>query len=714
MSQRKVGKRRAPASKIKSLEMAVGESTVGNFTNREIGWLNFNRRVLAEAEDSRNPILERVKFLSICTSNLDEFFMKRVGGFKRQIEFGILSRSSDGKTPVDQLAEIRKQVLPMLDDQSRCFSASIVPGLRDIGIHLLAWDDLSPQEVEQARQYYMRNVFPVLTPLSVDPGHPFPFISNLSTSLGITLRHPHSDEKFFARVKIPSVLPQWIELGGLNSGRFLPLVELVKANLSDLFPQMRVDGVMVFRLSRNADISGDEEDAEDLVELIEEELKLRRFAEAVRIEHGPNPDPWMLNFLTDELGLSSNEVYQMSHEFSYTSLAQIADQKIKKHRFEQWTPVVPPAFSEEDKLDIFQVIRHKDHLLHHPFDSFGATVERLIRSAAEDPKVLAIKMTLYRTGDKSPIVKSLIQAAESGKQVVCLVELKARFDEERNLYWAHEMEKAGVHVVYGIVGYKTHAKTALIVRQEADGLRTYAHIGTGNYNVTTSRFYTDMGLLTVREEITSELVEFFNYLTGRSLKSAYKHLLIAPVNMTQKFKEMIERETANAIAGKPSGIIAKMNNMEENSITKVLYEASMAGCSISMLVRGFCCVRAGIPGISENLRVMSTIGRFLEHSRIFHFRNGAENPVDGDFFIGSADWMYRNLHSRIECVVPILDRNLKEKIWDTLQLYLNDKRQTWDMDSEGNYARRSGSESGVQQSLMEYSRRGGAFVEEES
>ena len=639
--------------------------------------------------------------------------MKRVGGFKRQLEFGIISRSSDGKTANDQLIDIRNQILPMLRDQSTVFATQLLPQLAQSGLNLVEWGSLSAAEKEWAKNYFLKNVFPVLTPLSVDPGHPFPFISNLSLSLGVRLKHPNSEERFFARVKVPHVLPQWIEVSSPGSGRFLALVELIKANLSDLFPMMKVETVMVFRVTRNADISGDEEDAEDLMEMIEEELKLRRFAEVVRLEHGPNPDSWMIGFLTDQLGLNQSDIYEMSTEFSFTSLSFISDQKIPALKFDPWTPVVPPAFSEKESLDIFQAIRHRDHLIHHPFESFGATIDKLISAAAEDPKVLAIKMTLYRTGDRSPIVRSLIRAAESGKQVVCLVELKARFDEERNLYWAQEMERAGVHVVYGIVGLKTHAKTTLIIRQEPEGLKCYAHIGTGNYNVSTSRFYTDMGLFTCREEITSELVEFFHYLTGRSLKSSYKKLLIAPINMHQRFKEFIDRETLHAKAGKPSEIIVKMNNMEENSIANSLYEASQAGVNIHMLVRGFCCVKPGLPGLSENLKVISTIGRFLEHSRIFYFRNAAENPVDGEFYIGSADWMYRNLHTRIECIVPILDRSLKEKIWEVLKAYINDRKQSWDMDNQGNYLRRSGADQGVQQVLMEMAKRGGAFVEEE-
>jgi len=699
------------------------------FTNRETGWLHFNRRVLHEAEDLRTPLLERLKFLGISNSNLDEFFMKRVGGLKRQVALGITPKSSDGKTPTQQLVEIRKQVLPMLKAQSHCYSKILKPALKENQIHLLKWTDLSEAEKQWARQYYLTNVFPVLTPLSVDPGHPFPFISNLSVSLGVTLTAPHHEEKMFARIKVPQVLPQWIRIDLSAPGnshaatvassvsahassvvaaknkqaeiyRFISLVDLIKENLNDLFPAMQVLNVMPFRLTRNADITRDEEDAEDLLLMIEEELRLRRFAEVVRLEHGPNPDHWMLGFLMEELDLTEDDIYELPDELDYTTLSVIADVNVPQLKFESWTPVVPPSFADEDPLHIFSVIRRGDQLLHHPYESFSATVEKLIRAAAEDPKVLAIKMTLYRTGDNSPFIKNLIRAAEMGKQVVCLVELKARFDEERNIYWAQELENAGVHVVYGIVGLKTHAKTALVVRQEADGLKCYAHIGTGNYNVGTSRFYTDVGLLTMSEEITSDLVEFFHYLTGRSLKQDYKALLVAPVNMFQKFKSLIEKEAENARAGKPAHIISKMNNMEENDISMALYQASRNKVQIDMLVRGFCCLRPGVKDMSENIRVISTIGRFLEHSRIFYFRSGAVDPVDGCFYIGSADWMYRNLHARVECVVPIYDRTLREKLWEMLQSYLSDQRQTWNMSSDGSYQQRKGSEVGVQQQMM--------------
>ncbi len=682
------------------------------FTNREIGWLNFNRRVLAEAEDSRNPLLERLKFLGICGSNLDEFFMKRVGGLKRHMVFGVSAKSADGKTPQHQLQEIRKIVLPMIQDQSNCYNRILKPALEKENIFLLNWKDLSAVEKEHVKNYYNKNVFPVLTPLSVDPGHPFPFISNLSVSLGVTLKFPNSDDKVFARVKIPKVLPQWILVTADSSAhRFISLLEVIRENLADLFSEMEVLDVMPFRLTRNADSDQDQEDAEDLLEAIEEELRQRRFAEVVRLEHGPNPNPWMLQFLMEELELSDEDIYELPGELDYTDLGGIYDLNVPQLKFESFAPVVSPVFTEEG-VGLFNVIKMSDQLIHHPFESFSATVEKFIRVASEDPKVLAIKMTLYRTGDNSPFIRSLIRAAEQGKQVVCLVELKARFDEERNIYWATELENAGVHVVYGVVGLKTHAKTSLVVRQEQEGLKCYAHIGTGNYNVTTSRFYTDLGLLTAKEAITADVVEFFHYLTGRSLKNNYKSLLIAPVNMFTKFKAMIEREAEHAKAGRPANIMAKFNNFEENDIAVALYAASQAGVQIDMIVRGFCCLRPGVPGMSEKIRVVSIIGRFLEHSRLFYFRNGQEDPIDGEFFIGSADWMYRNLHARVEAIVPILDRHLKERCYELLQLCVKEQRQAWVMSSDGNYTRMASNESGLHQNLLQISKSRAKLAEE--
>lgn len=692
-------KKRVPRKKAKINEPT--RASAKEFTNREIGWLHFNRRVLFEAEDLRTPLLERLRFLSISSSNLDEFFMKRVGGLKRQVAYGISSKSSDGQTPTQQLQLIREYVRPMIFTQAEIFQKKIRPELETHKIHLLSWKQLQESERAEVRRYYLKNVFPVLTPLSVDPGHPFPFISNLSTSLGITLRHPEKEEKFFARIKIPKVLPQWIRISTADpsSYRFISLIDVIKENLSDLFPAMQVMDVMAFRLTRNADTDRDEEDAEDLLEMIEEELRQRRFAEVVRLEHGPQPDSWMLQFLMSELDLSEEDVYEFPGEFDYTDLNFIADLPLAAIHYDPWVPMTPPAFADES-ASIFSVIQSGDHLLHHPYESFSNTVEKFIRQASEDPKVLAIKMTLYRTGDNSPFIRALIRAAEQGKQVVCLVELKARFDEERNIYWAQSLENAGVHVVYGVVGLKTHSKLALVVRQENDGLKCYAHIGTGNYNVSTSRFYTDLGLLTCREDVTSEIVEMFHYLTGRSLKHSYSHLLIAPVNMFLRFKAMIEREAEHAKKGLPSQIIAKFNNMEENDIALSLYQASQLGTRIEMIVRGFCCIRPGVKGLSENIRVISIIGRFLEHSRIFYFRNGQADPLDGDFFIGSADWMYRNLHARVEAVTPIYERSLKEKLWEILQTCLTDGRQAWEMKSDGTYEQRRDSEIGVHSKLM--------------
>lgn len=660
------------------------------YLNRELQWLEFNRRVLHEALDERTPLMERVRFLSIYNSNLDEFFMKRVGGLCRQRAAGLLSRTADGRTPQEQLQAIRRAVEPQLVKLAECFQQSLHPALTANGVHLLEWSQLADAERQRARAYFRANVFPVLTPLAVDPGHPFPFISNLTTSLGVMLRHPDREEKLFARVKVPDVLPAWVRVNAAEDGghRFLRLADLIRHNLQDLFPNMVLLGVMPFRVTRNADVEHDEDDAEDLLEMVEEELRQRRFARAVRLEHGPHPHPWILKVLVDQLELADDDVYEMPVELDYTSLGQIADLNLPALKYRPHVPAVPPLLGDED-LDLFSTIRNGDVLVHMPYESFNASVERFILAAADDPKVLAIKMTVYRTGENSPFIHALVRAAQSGKQVVCLVELKARFDEERNIYWAHQLEKVGVHVVYGVVGLKTHNKTALVVRQEPEGLRLYAHIGTGNYNSTTARLYTDLGLLTCRLEITEDLVEVFHFLTGRSLKREYRKLLVAPVTMRDRFLEMIRREAAHARDGRPAQIYAKMNQLEDGPVIEALYEASQAGVNIDLVVRGFCCLRPGVPGMSERIRVSSVIGRFLEHSRIYFFRNGAEDPLDGDFFIGSADWMYRNLSSRVEVVAPIEGRALRERLWEILQVMRRDQRQAWDMHPDGTYVQRT-------------------------
>lgn len=670
------------------------------FSNREMGWLNFNLRVLAEVEDPETPLLERVKFLSISSSNLDEFFMKRVGGLKRHVAYGISAKSSDGQTPEMQLEMIAKRLPAMLKKQKEAYSL-LMKELKTSGCEITPYKDLKDAEKKQLHQYFNQNIFPVLTPLSVDPGHPFPFISNLSTSLGVSLLNPqNSDEKLFARVKIPRVVNQWIPVEGTK--KWIHLVDLIRAHLPELFPEMKVAGHILFRVARNADSDREEEDVEDLLAMIEEELRQRRFAEIVRIEFGECTDPWIQEFLVSELGLKEEDIFPMPAEFDLADFSLLTQNlPWPEHKYPPWSPVVPSVLSD-GVTPIFEAIRKGDILIHHPFESFSSSVERFIRDAAQDPDVLAIKMTLYRTGDNSPFIKSLIQAAEEGKQVVCLIELKARFDEERNIYWAQELESAGVHVVYGVVGLKTHAKTVLVVRKEADRVRSYAHIGTGNYNAVTSRLYTDMGLLTCDDRITQELVEFFNYLTGKSLKQDYQHLVLAPVNMFNKMKELIQREREHAKAGRPAVIMAKFNNMEENDISLALYEASQNKVLIQLIVRGFCCLRPQVKGVSENIYVQSTIGRFLEHSRVFYFRNGQEDPVDGDFFIGSADWMYRNLHARVEALAPIYDRAAKEKLWQVMQLYWNDTKQTWSMKSDASYEKKKhvAGTLGVQQELM--------------
>ncbi len=672
------------------------------FLSRELGWLEFNRRVLFQAEDERTPLLERLRFLTISNTNLDEFFMKRVGGLKRQVAADVLTRTADGRTPQEQLNAIRAAVLPTMITQNRIFEKQICPQLAKAGVVIKRWHELNSGEKKTLTEFYMKSVFPILTPLSVDPGHPFPFISNLSTSLGVVLATPDHEEKFFARVKVPVVLPQWVQLHK-QSEVYVALIDIIAAHLATLFPHMKVLSTTAFRLTRNAESDRDDEEAEDLLEAIEEELRQRRFAEVVRLEHSPQPDPWVRELLIKELGIEEEDVYELPSDLDFMDFSNLANIGIKSLHFQPFSPSLPIPFGDES-LSIFDIIKAKDRLLHHPFENFAETVERFIREAADDPKVLAIKMTLYRTGDRSPFIKSLIRAAEEGKQVVCLVELKARFDEERNIYWAQALENAGVHVVYGIVGLKTHAKTALVVRQEADDIRCYAHIGTGNYNVSTARLYTDLGILTADPRITLELVELFHFLTGRSLKKDYQHLLVAPVNMFERFKSMIAREAEHAKAGRPAQVIAKFNNMEEDGIANALYECSAAKVPITLLIRGFTGIKPRTPGLSESIEVISIIGRFLEHSRLFYFRNGQENPLDGEFYLGSADWMYRNLHARVEVVTPVYDADSRRHLWEILQLYIKDQRQVWDMSSDGKYTLRNSNDPGVHEALIQYHR----------
>ena len=689
-------------------EELIQRDDPARFLNRDFQWLEFNRRVLYQAIDERLPLLERVRFLSITSTNLDEFFMKRVGGLKRRMKLGLGAQAWESQSPEDQLANIRSIVLGLNDLQRRCFRDQILGALEDADINLLSWNELTSEQKSEAEVWYRANVFPILTPLSVDPGHRFPFISNLSVSIGVMLRRSGETEELFARVKIPEVPSRFYKVEGERI--FVPVREIVEHNLDDLFPGMEILKVLPFRVTRNADIEQDSEDAEDLLEHIQQQLRDRRFAHVVRLEVGATPDPRMLRLLLDELDLNNSDVYETDHLLDYRMLDEIADLKIPDLLFKKWRPEEIRGLEDED-ADILGAIRGGDLLVHMPYESFDASVERFIEQAAADPKVLCIKQTLYRTSGDSPFIPALIRAAEAGKQVAVLVELRARFDEARNITWALKLENAGVHVAYGVVGLKTHTKTVLVVRQETSGIRCYGYVGTGNFNSKTARLYEDLGLFTTDPSITEDLVELFNYMTGRSRQRDYNKLLVAPTTMKSSFLDLIEREILLSTPERPGRIIVKMNQLEDRSITDALYRASGAGVKIDCIVRGFCCLRPGIPGLSENIRVFSIIGRFLEHSRIFWFSAGKDHPLEGDIFIGSADWMYRNLNNRVEAITPVENPKLKQRLWEILQINLEDHRQSWMMHPDGTYALRDVSEieeddprmEGTQEQLMRLS-----------
>jgi polyphosphate kinase len=681
------------------------------YLDRDLSWLEFNRRVLHEALDERTPLLERVKFLAIFSSNLDEWFMKRVERLKcGQAEDG--APRVNGAAADQHLARVRQAILPLLAEQARAFTEVIRPKLAQHGVRLLSWTDLDEGQRRAAVDYFRHNVFPLLTPLKVDPAHPFPFISNLSTSLGVFQRPPRSQETRFARVKIPAGLPQWVALPASADGQpgqcFVKLLDIIASNLEDLFPGMHTLEVMPFRVTRNADVELDEdEEGDTLTELVEEGLRRRRLEAPVRLEYGPSVSQAMLTFLAGKLKLSERDLYHMPAEVDYSGLWAIAGLNRPGLRDPPWQPVVPLALADEDE-SIFTTIRQGDLLVHHPYESFDASVARFIRSAAEDPRVQALKMTVYRIGSDTPFIDALVRAAEAGKEVACLVEVTARFDEMQNLRWAQTLDKVGVHVVYGVVGLKTHSKAALVVRKEEDGLRCYAHVGTGNYHVKTARLYTDLGLMTCDPALTRDVVNLFHFLTGGARDRKYQKLLVAPVTMRQRFLELIEREVEHRKAGRPARLIAKMNQLEDSPMCEALVSASRAGLSIDLVIRGFCVLPPGVPGLTETVRVISVIGRFLEHSRIYYFQNGAESPVDGEFFIGSADWMRRNLSGRVEAIAPVQARPLRERLWGVLDVMLRDHRQAWDMQPDGSYVQRtpvaggSGPETvGTQQALMD-------------
>lgn len=675
------------------------------YLNRELSWLEFNRRVLTLATDAQVPLLERLRFISIFASNLDEFFMVRVSGLKRQVAAGVTRRTPDGRTPTEQLAAISERLEPMVTACSEIFADQLMPLLTRCGVPVRSMNELDEEQRAQVDTYFDTEVFPVLTPLAVDPGHPFPYISNLSVSLAVTVRDRKTSQRHFARIKVPGVLPRFVPFE-VPEGRtgFVPLEDLVTAHLGRLFSGMEILEAYPFRVTRNADLDIEEEEADDLLMAIEAELRKRRFGAVVRLEVDRRMPERIVGLLQDELGVEELDTYRVNGLLGFEDLEQLADLHLPELRWEPWTPVAHPRLTgrDGDRPDIFAEILSSDVLVHHPYDSFGQTVERFITAACEDPDVLAIKQTLYRTSGDSPIVRALIRAAERGKQVVALVELKARFDEEANIVWARALEKAGVHVVYGLVGLKTHTKTALVVRREAGGIRRYVHIGTGNYNPKTARSYTDLGLFSADPALGADLTDLFNYLTGYARQDTYRKLLVAPVSLRERIRELIQREIDVHSAERPGLIRCKLNALVDPQLIAELYRASQGGVQVDLVVRGICGLRPGVPGVSDRIQVVSIVGRLLEHTRIMQF-----GP--SDFWIGSADWMPRNLDRRVEAMTPVTEPDLRDELRRTLDIMLADNTNAWQLQPDGSWTRRSPQDGedirSSQVALMEHARR---------
>jgi polyphosphate kinase len=683
-------------------ETAVASSLL---LNRELSWLEFNSRVLHEAEDDRTPLLERLKFLSIFSTNLDEFYMVRIAVLRRQVALGVQQTTPDGLTPQATLDAIDERIRALLERRRICLHDVLIPKLDAAGVRIVGIDDITPDERAALDAYFESEVFPVLTPLAVDPGHPFPYISNLSLSLAVQVHDDGRGGEHFARVKVPRSLPRWVPLK--RPFHFVALEDLIGSHLGQLFPGMRVLGWHMFRITRHSDLDVPAADeSEDLLATIEEQIFQRRFGEVVRLEVETGMPQQIQALLLDELRdtsdpavlpLTERDVCDADPWLELGDLLALASLEIHELRDQPFGPVTPPELREAER-SIFDIIRERDVLIHHPFESFGNTIEKFFNTAAEDPNVLAIKLTLYRTSGDTAIVRALTEAAQAGKQVAVLVELQARFDEINNINWARTLESYGVHVAYGLPGLKTHAKTALVVRRESDGIRRYVHIGTGNYNSRTARLYTDFGLLTCHPDIGADVSEVFNLLTGFSRQREYRRLLVAPATLKDKFLALIRREADHARAGRPARIFAKMNALQSPDVINALYDASNEGVEIDLVVRGICCLRPGVPGLSERIRVVSVIGRFLEHSRLYYFHNGG----DEEFFMGSADWMPRNLERRVEVVTPIVDRALHHRLESLMRVYLADSRQGWDLMPDGSYVQRkpAGVESGSHQLLM--------------
>lgn len=689
------------------------------YLNRELTQLEFQRRVLHEVKDERNPLLERVKFLSIFTKNLDEFVRKRIGGLKQQISAGLTDRTVDGRTPREEWIEAIEICHDLLETQAECYQETIRPALAAEDIHVVDYGGLSSEAQRNLRKYFEQSVLPTLTPLTFDSAHPFPFISNQSLSLAVLTRTDDSldSETQFSRIKIPPNRPRLVQVG--DTTKYVLLEEIVAANLDLLFPNVEILSHSLFRVTRNAEVRDFQENLpDDQVEMIETVLRERRFASVVRLEVQSGMPEAIRELLVNQLELKDREVFELEGPLDFRDFTTLADLDRPDLKPESWTPQPHPRLSPEsegaepDTNGVFQEIRKSDILLHHPYHSFMGTVHRFLNQAAHDPNVLAIKIAIYRTAPDSEVIETLIEAARNGKEVAAMVELKARFDEEANLRWVNRLEEEGIHVAYGTPGYKTHTKTALVVREDSDGVQLYSHIGTGNYHSETAMTYTDLGLLTADQDIGRDLMKVFNYFTGNSLHEDYRKLLVAPSTMRERFTELIRREADLAAEGKGGRIVAKMNSLEDPEIVEELYKASMAGVEIDLIVRDICRLRPGLEDISENIRVYSIVGRFLEHSRIFYFGN------DGDpkYFIGSADWMTRNLDHRVEAVTPVEDPTLRGQLRTFLNILLNDNRKRWEMQSDGSYHQLTPSEGeetiNTQELLMRWSQQMNGTLDE--
>ena len=678
---------------------SIAENPRERLIDRELSWLAFNQRVLELAEDEKTPLLDRCRFLAIFSSNLDDFYMIRVASLKRKLGAGITKVNTAGYNPRELMTELSQKTQELIQRQSRCFHDSVIPALKEHGIELTKWEELEESEREYVNGIFHSKIFPVLTPLAVDPSHPFPYISGLSLNLAVVVGQPDSESELFARVKVPSNLPRFIATEKNVARRFIPLEQVIIANLHELFPGMDIKSYYTFRLTRNADLALEEEESDDLLATMEQELLRRKFGPPVRLEVNPDIDTELLGTLMEELDIKEQDISRVSEPLDLTGLNLIADIDLPDLKFPGFQNQTPPALRDidsEDYDEFFNAIRRSEVLLHHPYESFTASVVRFLETAARDPHVLAIKQTLYRTSGDSPIMAALIEAAEAGKQVLAVIEIRARFDEQANVRWARKLEDAGVHVVYGLVGFKTHAKLSLVVRQESSGIRRYVHMGTGNYNPKTARLYEDFGILSSDPVLGDDVNKLFNQLSGFAPQTSFQRILVAPRTLAPGLLERIDREIENHRAGKPAGIRFKLNSVLDEEFIEAFYRASQAGVKVELIVRGICAIRVGVPGLSENISASSVLGRFLEHSRIFHFVNGG----DDELWIGSADLMDRNLRRRVESLVKITQADHKRHLLRALDGYLSDRTSRWDMAQDGSWKRLTKSETGER--LMDF------------